>query len=238
MQSPSWWRSRNIISWLLWPFSLLFGIIVFVRRQAYRMDIFRVYRPKLSVIVVGNINVGGTGKTPLVIALARQLQQLGMRPAIISRGYKSKAKQFPFVVTADTPVVLAGDEPLMMARHTHCMVMIDPCRVRAVKALEATGEYDVIISDDGLQHYALARDLEIVVVDNKQQFGNDFLLPAGMLREPVSRIENADIVVCNYEMHEDHKIQHQLLAVLEKNNRYFKMHLKPTSVKSLTTDEA
>lgn len=237
MQFPSWWRNRNLISWFFWPFSFIFGFIVAIRRQAYRWGIFKTYKSTLPIIVIGNISVGGTGKTPLVIALAEYLKQQHLRPAIISRGYKSQATEFPFLVTADTPVTLAGDEPLMMAQHTQCTVMIDPQRVRAVKALEASDEYDVIISDDGLQHYAMARDIEIIVVDGKRQFGNGFLMPAGMLREPISRINKVDIVVCNSETQTERQTLHQPLAALAKTNRYFNMFLKPAQACSLSSDE-
>ncbi len=226
MQFPSWWLKRNLISWLLWPFSLLFGVIIAIRQWGYRCGIFKTYKSTLPIIVIGNISVGGTGKTPLVIALAEQLKQKGFRPAIISRGYKSQATHFPFCVTTDTPVSLAGDEPLMIARHTNCPVMIDPVRVRAVKALEAAGECDVIISDDGLQHYALVRDVEVVVIDGKRQFGNGFLLPAGMLREPISRISTENIIIVNGE------------EQLNNVNTVFNMHLNPTSVKSLNSNES
>ncbi|NNM59882.1 MAG: tetraacyldisaccharide 4'-kinase [Legionellales bacterium] len=197
MRLPSWWLKRNAISWFLWPASLLFGLVVYIRYAFYRVGVFSAYKSRLPIIIVGNLNVGGTGKTPLVIALVTELQKRGFRPAVITRGYKSKGKNYPLCVTSDTQADLCGDEPLLIARQTKCPVVVDPNRPRAVKFLEASNQCDIIISDDGLQHYALQRDLEIVVVDSKRQFGNGFLLPAGMLREPVSRLKKVDMVVCN-----------------------------------------
>ncbi|MBY0544627.1 MAG: tetraacyldisaccharide 4'-kinase [Gammaproteobacteria bacterium] len=203
MQFPHWWLKRNLISWLLWPCSRLFALIVLVRRFFYRIHLFPTYTSPLPIIIVGNINVGGTGKTPLVIALANQLKKEGKQPAILSRGYRSVSKTFPLAVTVDTPVILAGDEPLMMAQQTGCLVVIDPHRVRGVKYLEQSKQCDVIICDDGLQHYALGRALEILVVDGQRGFGNGFLLPAGMLREPISRAQTVDMVVCNGDTSSD-----------------------------------
>jgi tetraacyldisaccharide 4'-kinase len=194
---PSWWRTRNLLTWLLWPFSLIFAAIVATRRYAYQQGWLPRYRSSLPIIVVGNITVGGTGKTPTVIAIVEWLKQQGYRPAIISRGYKSTQTQFPYWVTPTSPVALAGDEPLLIAKRTSCPVVIDPQRPRAVQALEKANVCDIIISDDGLQHYALARDIEIVVIDGERRFGNGFLLPAGMLREPISRIKKADRVICH-----------------------------------------
>ncbi len=141
--------------------------------------------------------MGGTGKTPLVIALVQELQKQGFQPAVISRGYKSQNKKWPLWVTEETPVSLSGDEPLLIAKRTKCPVVIDPNRTRAVKFLEATGKCNIILSDDGLQHYALQRDIEILVIDSQRQFGNGFLLPAGMLREPVARAAKVNFMVYN-----------------------------------------
>lgn len=197
MRFPQYWLNRNGVAWMLWPASLLFAMIVKCRRFLYKRNILPVYHASIPVLVVGNITVGGTGKTPLVIAIANALQQQGHTPAIVSRGYRAQPPHYPFWVTATTPVELAGDEPLLIATHTQCPVVIAPLRAAAVQAIEKTGKYSVIIADDGLQHYGLHRDIEIIVIDSERQFGNGFLLPAGMLREPIKRCRQADMVVYN-----------------------------------------
>ncbi len=207
---PSWWMKRNYLAWLLWPFSQLFLLIIIVRRWLYQKQWLKSYRAKLPVIVVGNITVGGTGKTPVVIAIAQWLKQQGLRPGIVSRGYKSHVKNYPYWVTAVSLAEQVGDEPLLIVQRTECPLVIDPIRARAVQALEKSGKCDVIISDDGLQHYALERDIEVVVIDGERRFGNGFLLPAGMLREPTSCCDNVDIVVCNGGVAQDKEWSMQL----------------------------
>lgn len=222
MKMPAFWLKRNAISWLLWPFSKLFTVLILLRHFAYRRGIFKSYRSIYPVIIVGNISVGGTGKTPLVIVLAQWLKSQGWEPAIVSRGYKSHPPHFPFLVTADMTADIVGDEPLLMAKQAGCPVVIDPQRSRAVKFLEAQKLCNIIISDDGLQHYALARDIEIVVFDHQRQFGNQFLLPAGMLRESITRLAQVDAVVCNGGM-----------IYIPKVKIVYDMHLKPGELKSV-----
>jgi tetraacyldisaccharide 4'-kinase len=149
------------------------------------------------VIVVGNLTVGGAGKTPLVIWLCEHLQRAGHRPGVVSRGYGGRPPRLPLSVTAATAPSEAGDEPVLIAARTGCPVVVDPDRPRAARALLAANDVDVIVADDGLQHYALARNLEIVVVDGRRRFGNGFCLPAGPLREPLSRLVTVDLVVVN-----------------------------------------
>ena len=151
----------------------------------------------MPVIVVGNISLGGTGKTPFTIWLVQRLQEWGFRPGVISRGYGARAPQYPYRVRADSAPAAAGDEPLLIALRTGVPVMIDPDRVSAARALIAGGEVDVLVADDGLQHYRLARSLEICVVDGQRGFGNGALLPAGPLREPRSRLDEIPLVVIN-----------------------------------------
>ena len=148
------------------------------------------------MIVVGNLVAGGTGKTPLAIWLARWLAARGRRPGIVARGYGGKGP-FPLAVKAQTPAAQCGDEAAMVARRAACPVVVDPDRCRAVRALLADADVDVVIADDGLQHYALARDVEIAVVDGERGVGNGLCLPAGPLREPVSRLRSCDWVVAN-----------------------------------------
>lgn len=183
---------------LLTPFSRLFGWLAARRRAAFRQGRRPVYKSPLPVVVVGNITVGGTGKTPLVIKLIDLLQRAGYRPGVVSRGYGSRAPSYPFVVGPDTAPSQSGDEALLIARRGRCPVIIDPDRPAACRAMLANfPDCDLIISDDGLQHYALARDMEVVVLDGSRGVGNGRLLPAGPLREPVERLGEVDFVVVN-----------------------------------------
>ncbi|MBO6701889.1 MAG: lipid A export permease/ATP-binding protein MsbA [Pseudomonadales bacterium] len=155
------------------------------------------WQSPVPVVVVGNISVGGTGKSPLVIGLVNHLLSLGYRPGVVSRGYGGKAPQYPMEVTRSSPAQEVGDEPLMIHRRTGVPVVVDPDRVEATQALLEQHEVDVVISDDGLQHYALPRDLEVAVIDGVRGIGNGLCLPAGPLREPPSRLKDVDLVVVN-----------------------------------------
>ncbi len=190
------WYSDRLWPRLLAPFAALFAWLARRQRRRYLRDPSRAWRAPVPVVVVGNITVGGTGKTPLVIYLARWLARRGNRVGVVSRGYGGKAR-YPAAVDADTPAAVCGDEAAMVARRTGCPVVVDPNRPRAVRRLLAENEVDVVLSDDGLQHYALARDLEIAVVDGLRGIGNGLCLPAGPLREPVERLGDCDWVVCN-----------------------------------------
>lgn len=182
---------------VLLPLSIVFRALSLLRRLAYRSGWLPVQCLAVPVIVVGNISVGGTGKTPLVLWLAECLRRHGLRPGIVSRGYGGRATH-PQLVRPESDSVQSGDEPLLLARQSHCPVWAGRDRAAAGQALlSAHPECDVIISDDGLQHYRLARDVEIVVVDGQRMFGNGFLLPAGPLREGMWRLRRADAVVVN-----------------------------------------
>lgn len=191
------WYQTHPLRWLLLPLSLLYRLVIFLRKQAYQNDILTRHKMPVPVIIVGNISIGGTGKTPFVIWLTQQLKLAGYRPGIISRGYGSKAPAYPFDVSPDSPVRQAGDEPLLISRRTACPVVIDPDRSQAAVHLLSQHQCDVIISDDGLQHYALRRDIEITIVDGNRRFGNKLCLPAGPLREPMTRLKTIDFVVYN-----------------------------------------
>lgn len=191
------WYRRSGFTYLLRPFSWLFRSIVFIRRLFYRLGVKKSTRLPVPVIVVGNVTVGGTGKTPLVAWLAHTLTAQGYRPGIVSRGFQGRATQWPQNVTKDSDPKLVGDEPVLLAYRTGCPVVVDPNRVSAAQYLLAHHTCDVVISDDGLQHYALTRDIEIAVVDGLRHFGNRLCLPAGPLREPLHRLNQVDFIVCN-----------------------------------------
>ena len=163
----------------------------------YRWSIRPVTVLPAPVIVVGNITVGGTGKTPLVIWLAEALRQRGLSVGIVSRGYGGRAGTWPQAVHRDSDPALVGDEPVLLARATNCPVSVGPDRVKAARALLAREQVDVLLADDGLQHYALGRIMEIVVVDGERGLGNGMRLPAGPLREGRDRLARASAVVVN-----------------------------------------
>jgi tetraacyldisaccharide 4'-kinase len=184
------------LSWGLQPLSWLYAAVVGVRRSAYSHHWLATHRVGKPVIVVGNLTVGGTGKTPLVIWLARHLTERGLKVGIVSRGYGSQTGEAPRLVSGASNWQDVGDEPLLLHRATGCMTLIGRDRVAAARALVGQG-IDVIVADDGLQHLRLARDCELVVVDGARGFGNGRMLPAGPLREPVSRAAGADLIVIN-----------------------------------------
>ncbi len=193
------WYSPNIVSQLLRPVAALFGKVAEGRRQRYLKAVAEgtVWQSPVPVLVVGNISVGGTGKTPVVVALVEFLSGLGYKPGVVSRGYGGQPESLPLLVTAQTPPQQCGDEPLLVHLRTGCPVVIDPDRPQAVRHLLAHADCDVIISDDGLQHYALFRDVELAVVDGQRGLGNGLCLPAGPLRESPARLAEVDAVLVN-----------------------------------------
>lgn len=191
------WYGRGIGCRLLIPLAFLFAFAAWLRRLSYRLGWLGTARLPVPVMVVGNITVGGTGKTPLVIWLAERLRARGYRPGIVSRGYAADGKAARAVGPDSSPAEV-GDEPVLLARRSGCPVWVGRRRVEAAQGLLAAHpEVDVIVADDGLQHYALGRDIELVVVDGKRRFGNGWRLPAGPLREPVGRLREVDAVVVN-----------------------------------------
>ncbi len=197
------WASRGALAWLLWPASLAYLVVVVVRRFLYKIRIFSSKHPGIPVIVVGNLTTGGSGKTPLVLRVAEILKEHHWKPGIVSRGYLGGARaaggsaQQPREATIASDPAEVGDEPMLLARRSGCPVWVAPDRVAACRALrQQHPECDIIVTDDGLQHYALRRDVEICVVDARG-FGNGFLQPAGPLREPPSRLRSVDAVVAH-----------------------------------------
>lgn len=212
------WYKSGVWHLVLMPLSWLFGLLSSLRRYAYRLGIFKTVHLPVPVIVVGNITVGGTGKTPLVIWLAEQLAQAGFKPGIISRGYGGKSDG-PMPVTGHSDPAIAGDEPVMIAGRTAAPVWVGQDRAATGMALlKAHPACDVIISDDGLQHYRLARDAEIVVIDGQRRFGNGRLLPAGPLRESIRRLASVDAVVSNG---------------VSSDEGFIEMQLQPTNFRNL-----
>ncbi|HND99147.1 MAG TPA: tetraacyldisaccharide 4'-kinase, partial [Plasticicumulans sp.] len=178
----------------------LYAVLTALRRLAYRCGWLASERLPVPVVVVGNISVGGTGKTPLLAMLAEALKARGYRPGLIARGYGGRSTHWPRLVDADSDPLEVGDEPVLLAGLTGCPMAVDPDRPAAARRLLAEHpELDLLLADDGLQHYRLARDLEIAVIDGRRCHGNGWLLPAGPLREPVSRLATVDFVVINGE---------------------------------------
>ena len=193
--SPGHWERVTGLTLVLLPLAALFALVSSVRRILFRMGVLPTNRMPVPVIVVGNITAGGTGKTPFVLWLVERLKEQGLHPGIVTRGYRA-ADAGPAAVGVDDDPSQAGDEPVLLARRSGVPVWRGVDRGRAARALlAACRDCDVIVSDDGLQHYRLARDIEIALIDGARGFGNGLPLPAGPLREPVSRLARCDFVV-------------------------------------------
>ena len=202
------WYSHSPFTWLFWPvfwpLSKLFAQLA--RANKHNQQAQSGQQPGLSVpvVVVGNITVGGTGKTPMIIALIERLQAQGYRPGVISRGYGAKPDAVPFSVSAQTPPSQGGDEPTLIAKRCGYPVVIDPVRRRGAEYLqEQFPDINVIVSDDGLQHYALERDIELCLVDGSRGLGSGQLMPLGPLREPKARLDSVSFVIVNGQIHTD-----------------------------------
>lgn len=223
------WYGASMWMQLLRPLSWLFRVIAYIRRSIYLRN-SHVPSVGIPVIVVGNITVGGAGKTPLLMALAEELKRRGHRVGIVSRGYGGNTKHYPLFVDNKTSAALCGDEPAMIAQRLDLPLVIDPQRNRAIEALNNSDNYscDVILSDDGLQHYAMHRDIEILVVDAERGFGNALCLPAGPLREPLSRLRTVDFLVSNGA-----DVSHKL----PKKHSFISMSLKQIACVNVSTGE-
>ncbi len=188
-----WYKSR-FTGYLLLPISAIFFVLSLLRKK-YLLSSLTSTIDK-PIIIVGNISVGGTGKTPLVVALVEYLKSQGLKPGVVSRGYGGNA-DYPYQLDRQTSAAQSGDEPLLIYQRCACPVVVSPDRVQAAEYLLANNTIDIIISDDGLQHYALPRQMEIAVVDGERGLGNGLCLPAGPLRETAGRLQSVDMVVVN-----------------------------------------
>ena len=191
------WYGNHPARWLLFPLAAGFRLLADVRREVYRRGWAHSTELPVPVIVVGNLTVGGTGKTPFVIWLARELAQKGFRVGIVTRGYGGKATDWPRSVGSDDDPAEVGDEAVLLARRTGCPVAAGPDRVAAAEHLLRSSDLDVLLADDGMQHYRLGRRLELVVVDGERGLGNGLCLPAGPLREPATRLRKVDAIIVN-----------------------------------------
>ena len=187
------WYNKSIWLYLLYPFSLLFSYLTSRRRRKFLKNKSKSYESETPIIVVGNLTIGGTGKTPLVKYIATELINRGFKPGIVSRGYGGKFKE-TLKVDENTSVKETGDEAQILSK-LNIPFYIDKNRVRAVDQINKNHDCDVIISDDGLQHYKMERDIEIAVIDGKRRFGNKLTFPAGPLRESIKRLDSVDFIV-------------------------------------------
>ena len=192
-----WYGPVGLVSHLLLPLSWLYGAYAATRRAAYRSGLLKSFRPSVPTVVVGNLTVGGAGKTPVVIWLVSKLRQRGFAPGVVSRGYGAQVTGEPRLVGEHSTAVEVGDEPLLIRRSTSCPVVVHPDRVAAADMLIQQHGVDVIVADDGMQHYRLRRDVELAVVDGARGHGNGRLLPAGPLREPNARLQSVDRLLIN-----------------------------------------
>ncbi|MEN9750344.1 MAG: lipid 4kinase, partial [Pseudomonadota bacterium] len=191
--------SKSLFPLLLFPLSAIFFLIFYIRKYLYQFNFLKSFKLNVPVIVIGNITLGGTGKTPLIIHLAKKLKKNGYHPGIVSRGYGARSISAT-EVNQKSDIDEVGDEPILIQKHTHMPVFVSKDRVMAAKALiKKYKKTDVILSDDGIQHYRLRRDVEVLVIDGTRRFGNGYLLPAGPLRELKHKLNDVDAIVCNHK---------------------------------------
>lgn len=191
------WSGSCFLYLILLPLSWLYGLISTIIRLSYHYGLCKSWRAPVPVVIVGNLSAGGNGKTPMVIWLVKQLQQRGYLVGVVSRGYAGKSAIYPLMLSQNTSPHQAGDEPILIYKHTGAPVAISPKRSDAIKALLIHHKLDLVITDDGLQHYALQRDFELVMIDGVRYFGNGWWLPAGPMRERASRLNSVDAYVTN-----------------------------------------
>jgi len=214
----SWYKPFSLITLLLLPLSAIFGCVALVRKYCYEVGVFKPFVSNTPVIVVGNISVGGNGKTPFVLWLHDYLTAQGLSVGLISRGYGGQAAHYPLLVTANTTTLEAGDEPVLLFNRLQCPLVVGPNRQQNIEMLNHQFQLDVIISDDGMQHYKMARSIECCIVDSERKFGNGFLMPAGPLRETVSRLNSVDLVIENGSEHEfSYRLQPSIIKCVADN---------------------
>ena len=226
------WQRKALWLWMLLPLSGLYGLITGLRRQAYKSGLLASYRAPVPVLVIGNITVGGSGKTPLIISLVDYLQQRSVKVGVISRGYGGDSSQMPTLVKAGSMPSIVGDEPCLIVNSTGVPMAVCANRQQAITTLLSSyPDIQLIIADDGLQHYAMQRDVEWIVVDSARGFGNRQLLPTGLLREPMSRLKESTVI---YHEKLDEQSKSQQLPVSPKT---LSMHLVPDDLILLLADE-
>ena len=226
------WQRQAAWLWLLLPISWLYGLITVLRHQAYKFGLLASYRAPVPVMVIGNISVGGSGKTPLIIALVDYLQAQGIKVGVISRGYGGDSSQMPALVDAASLPSMVGDEPCLIVNMTGVPMAVCPNRKQAITTLLAAHpDLQLIIADDGLQHYALQRDIEWIVVDAARGFGNEQLLPTGFLREPMSRLEGATVIY--HEGPNNSAAPHSKNTEQQSQAEHLSMHLQADDMKLL-----
>ncbi|QSP93618.1 tetraacyldisaccharide 4'-kinase [Marinobacter salinisoli] len=228
------WYGEGRPLWFLAPFSWLFQAVSGTRRRK-AWDVKDDDLP-VPVIVVGNITAGGTGKSPLTAWLVSELKNAGWRPVVLSRGYGGKSSQYPLLVTADSDPRVVGDEPVMLAQTTAMPVVVDPQRRRGAAWALEKGLGDVLVCDDGLQHYQLPRDLELAVFDGARGIGNGAIIPVGPLREPVSRLSSVDFMVINGGPFAAGEKLESFQDI--KHPDIYAMALEPSSLTNLNTGES
>lgn len=220
-----WFNSSSLYYLWLIPFSWIYGLITTCNRISYQYGWRKIYRFSIPIVVIGNLTIGGNGKTPMVLWLIKQLQNKGWKVGVVSRGYKGKSKQYPIIINKTCNTRECGDEPILIWRRTGVAISIAPKRSDAVAALlQHQKSLDIIISDDGLQHYALFRDIEWVIINNTLRFGNGYWLPAGPMRERITRLQTVHAVIVN-GLSDNDQISTKEIA----------MQLYPTSVINIVT---
>lgn len=228
MRLINFWYSKKIsfFYWIFYPIEIVYLIIILLRKKLYQYKIFKTYKFNIPVIVIGNLTVGGTGKTPVVMYVANYLKNQGFKPAVVMRGYKSKYIKSNQIVTKNSDPNLYGDEPVLVANNIDCPVIIGKNRVASIDFLLKNFDVNIIICDDGLQHYSVARDLEIVVIDGERLFGNGHCLPLGPLREKTTRLNTVDLIIFNKISDNNSNIN------INKNNKYI-IKLVPEKIYNL-----
>ena len=242
------WQRQAVWLWLLLPISWIYGLLIKLRYQGYKLGWFASYHAPIPVMIIGNISVGGSGKTPLIISVVSYLQQRGVQVGVISRGYGGNTSQMPAVVTARSLPCEVGDEPCLIVNMTGVAMAVCPDRQQAIETLlSAHPNLQLIIADDGLQHYALQRDIEWIVVDVARGFGNQQLLPTGFLREPMSRLKDATVIYhkelpvvsapnskqYDHQNNNQKDIQNDKPINSEDKSKRLTMHLQPDTVQPL-----